>query len=75
MRQAGAHVAGEWAAGAGARGARGAGLAGRQARGLGAGGTALARGLATGCALGALDLFSTRFDSIFFLSQIFGHCS
>ena len=28
-----------------------------------------ARGLATGCALGALGLFSVRFDSVFFLSQ------
>ena len=34
-----------------------------------------ARGLAKGCALGALSLFLTRFDSVFFLSQIFGHCS
>ena len=36
------------------RGARGARLAGRQARGL-----------ALGCALGALDLFSICFDSVF----------
>ena len=28
-----------------------------------------ARGLATGCALGALGLFSIRLDSILFLSQ------
>ena len=46
------------AAGAGARGARGARLAGWQARGL-----------ALGCALGALGLFLARFDSVFFLSQ------
>ena len=58
---------GRWAH-AGARGRR-------QARGRGAAGErgALpgrwARGLATGCALGALDLFSVRFDSVFFLSQ------
>ena len=30
---------------------------------------AWACGLATGCALGALSLFSVRFDSVFFLSQ------
>ena len=49
----------------------------KQARGqaLGAGGRRArgrarqARGLATGCALGALGLFSYRFDSVFFLSQ------
>ena len=29
----------------------------------------------TGCALGALSLFLARFDSVLFLSQIFGHCS
>ena len=28
-----------------------------------------ARGLATGCALGALGLFSIRFDSVLFLSR------
>ena len=27
------------------------------------------------CALGALSLFLARFDSVLFLSQIFGHCS
>ena len=37
----------------------------RQARGLSAGHSAWARGLALGCALGALDLFLTRFDSVF----------
>ena len=47
----------------------------RQARGLGAGRAAWARGLAKDCALGALSLFFARFDSVFFLSQIFGHCS
>ena len=61
-----------------ARGARrrqqraGAGLserAGARQQGRGA------RGLALGCPLDALGLFSTRFDSVFFLSQIFGHCS
>ena len=41
----------------------------------GAAGACGARGLATGCALGALGLFSTRFNSVFFLSHIFGHCS
>ena len=29
----------------------------------------------TGCALGELSLFLARFDSVLFLSQIFGHCS
>ena len=38
----------------------------RQERGARA---AWAPGLATGCALGALGLFSIRFDSVFFLSQ------
>ena len=41
----------------------------RQARGLGAGRTAWACGLALGCALGALGLFSIRIDSVLFLSQ------
>ena len=31
---------------------------------------AWAPGLALGCALGALGLFSIRFDSVFFLSQL-----
>ena len=65
--------AGAWARGAaGAAGARGA-------RGTGAGHAAWARSLGArpgqGCALGALGLFLARFDSVFFLSQIFGHCS
>ena len=42
---------------------------------LGGLGAAWARELAKGCALVALGLFSARFDSVFFLSQIFGHCS
>ena len=46
------------AAGAGSRVARGAGLAGP-------GRAAWARGLALGCALGALGLFLARFDSVF----------
>ena len=49
---------------AGVRGARQAGLR-RWARGARA---AWARELATGCALGALGLFSIRFDSVLFLS-------
>ena len=57
------------AAGTGARGARGTGLAGRQAPGLGPGRAAWARLLATGCALGALGLFSIRFYSVLFLSR------
>ena len=57
------------AAGTCARGALKARLAGRQARGLGAGRAAWARGLAMGCALGALGLFLTRFDSVLFLNQ------
>ena len=64
---------------AGRAGGRRAGLLGarlvaRSARGR-AGWAAWARGLAKGCALGALGLFLARFDSVFFLSQIFGHCS
>ena len=66
---------GSWAqaqaGGSGARGASGRALGARQ----GVGRAALARGLAKGCALGALSLFLARFDSVFFLSQIFGHCS
>ena len=57
----------------GARGSRrgrraGSAWAGHWAGGLGA-------WAGQGCALGALGLFSTRFDSVFFLSRIFGHCS
>ena len=56
-------------------GRRAGGVQARGARQAGAGRTAWARGLALGCALGALGLFLARFDSVFFLSQIFGHCS
>ena len=49
-----------------ARGARPAGRLGRAA-GRAAG--------PAGCALGAHSLFLARFDSVFFRSQIFGHCS
>ena len=42
------------------------------AHGLGAGRAAWASGLATGCALGALGLFSIRLDSVLFLSQFLG---
>ena len=50
---------------AGGQGARGAqqGHAARRAAGP------------ASCALGALGLFLARFDSVLFLSQIFGHCS
>ena len=65
-------AAGRWARGraAGARGAWQAG-AGRAASRRWACGAraAWARGLALGCALGALDLFSIRFDSVLFLSR------
>ena len=72
-----------WQGVAAGAGARGAGLAGRQARGLGAGRAAWARGLALCCALGALGLFSIRFDSVLFMSQfwtlfvnpVHEHCS
>ena len=85
-RWGGRHWACGWAlslrAGAGGRtGARLAGArqwrAGRaqQGRGLGSGCAAWPPGLAKGCALGALSLFLARFDSVFFLSQIFEHCS
>ena len=60
----------------GARGSPGQAVAGarqpgpgRWARGLGARRAAWARGLALGFALGALDLFLARFDSVFFLSH------
>ena len=52
------------AARAGARGAHGLSVAGRWARGL-----------AAGCALGALGPFSIRFDSVFSRVKFFGHCS
>ena len=62
----------------------GAGVGGRQARGARQAGSAVqaraehagyerpgrwARGLATGCALSALTLFSIRIDSVLFLSR------
>ena len=76
---AGSMGAGRHDAGAGARhGARAAGAraAGSGERGLHSRGAAdarpghWARGLALGCALGALGPFSIRFDSVFFLSQL-----
>ena len=57
----GARWALEHARQAGAQGVRGAGV-------LGAGLAAWECGLSTGCALGALKLFSIRFDSVLFLS-------
>ena len=64
--------AGKWQAQAQASGSR-RGRA-RRARGraswaAGARPGRWARGLATGCVLGALGLFSIRFDSVLFLSQ------
>ena len=60
------------ARGAGGRRAAGRGSAEQalQVRDLGAGRAAWACGLALGCALGALGLFSIRFDSVLFLSQV-----
>ena len=63
--------AGERTRGAHGRGARGA----QHGSGTSAGRSAWARGLAKGCALGALSLFLARFYSVFFLSLIFGHFS
>ena len=74
--QAGHRLAGRLGQSAAARGARVAG--GRHRRGascIGAGHSAERAAGSTGCALGALGLFSTRFDSVLFLSQIFGHFS
>ena len=73
-------AAGSWAsgsAGAQGRGARARERGSRRraqgsrrgALGLGVGRPAWARGLAMGCALGALGLFSIRIDSVLFLSQ------
>ena len=79
-RGAAARRQGAWARGALTRGAWGAAGAWQAGRG-GAEGTRprrWARGLgaqAKGYALGALSLFLARFDSVFFRSQIFGHCS
>ena len=71
-RRAGAGRRADTGGRAGGRGARGArGRARRQARAragqawLGVGRAAWARGLALGCALGALGLFLARFDSAF----------
>ena len=63
---AGRHGAGCWARGKGAgrRAGRAAG-----ARCTGAGRTTWVCCWAVGCALGALSLFLTRFDSVLFLSQ------
>ena len=64
-----ARASGSWAqaqaGGSGTRGARSRALGARQ----GAGHVAWTSGLALGCALGALGLFSIRFDSILFLSR------
>ena len=65
---------GRVAAGAGGRGAGRSTWAlgarhGRWARGIGAGRAARRAAGPAGCALGVLDLFSTRFDSVLFLSQ------
>ena len=59
-----ARAQGRWALGATERkaGARVAHAAGRAAG-------------PAGCALGARNLFLARFDSVFFQSQIFRHCS
>ena len=62
-------VAGAQVRGTGAQ----ADVRGARAHALGArGGRRAAVG--QGCALGVLSLFLSRFDSVFFLSQIFGHC-
>ena len=58
---------GKQAAGAGHRRGRVRGARGRSAAGRGR--ARQARGLATGCALSALGLFSVRFDLVFFPSQ------
>ena len=74
-RAGGRRAGGRGAGRAGSRRAdgrqQGAGRAGhaQQGRGLGAGRAAWACWLALCCALGALCLFSIRFDSVLFLSQ------
>ena len=70
-----AGVAGARAAGRGNRRGRAQSARGRAGWAAGARPGRWARGLALGCALGALGPFSIRFDSVFFLSQLFGHCS
>ena len=57
------------ALGAGGRRAAGRGRRAAEARQESGARAAWALGLATGCALGALGLFSIRLDSVFFLSQ------
>ena len=77
LGRAGRRAAGRWELGrtsgraADARGACGRQERGARAAGRGSGeaGARGARGLPTGCALGALDLFSIRFDSILFMSR------
>ena len=59
-----------------ASGALGRGRSARGTRGRQAGARAAGRAAGpAGCALGARNLFLARFDSVFFRSQIFGHCS
>ena len=69
--RAGVRGARAWQERAGRARHAGWGARGRQARAHAAG---RAAGPA-GCALGARNLFLARFDSVFFQSQIFGHCS
>ena len=59
---------------AGRRGAAGVQAGDRGARGAAGPAAGRAAGPAD-CALGALSFFLARFDSVLFLSQIFGHCS
>ena len=72
IRQLGAGLGarGKTAAARGARATRA-----RGARDMGAGRAAGRAVGPAGSALGALSLFLARFDSVFFRSQIFGHCS
>ena len=68
-RTAGALAAGVPVARARAAGARRAGAGGARQGAASARAGRWARGLATGCALGALGLFSIRFESVLFLSR------
>ena len=72
-----ASARGRWESGltAGAALARGARARGRSAAGTGRSGRAAWAQDGQDCALGAVGLFLARFDSVLFMSQIFGHGS
>ena len=77
MRRAGRRGGQLGAAGARSKQQQVRGGCGRGARAARPGGRACGLGARAGqgCALRALGLFLARFDLVFFMGQIFGHCS